>query len=74
MRLPEISRLQVDLLLEVLETLDGRIKRLDQRVRRTVTQDATAERRQTVPGIGPFGALLLLAEFGRQDDAWGGGE
>lgn len=66
-RLPEISRLQVDLLLEVLDTLDVRIKRLDQRVRRTVTQDATAERLQTVPGIGPFGALLLLAEIARID-------
>jgi hypothetical protein len=29
-----------------------------------VTQDAVAERLQTVPGIGPFGALLLLAEIG----------
>jgi transposase len=65
--LPEIRRLQVDLLLEVLDTLDARIRKLDQRVRRTVTQDATAERLQTVPGIGPFGALLLLAEIGRID-------
>jgi transposase len=66
-RLPEIPRLQVDLLLEVLDVLDARIHRLDQRVRRTVAQDAVAERLQTVPGIGPFGALLLLAEIGRID-------
>jgi transposase len=66
-RLPEISRLQVDLLLEMLDALDVRIRRLDQRVQRTVKQDATAERLQTVPGIGPFGALLLLAEIGRID-------
>jgi transposase len=66
-QLPEISRLQVDLLLEVLDVLDVRIRRLDQRIRRTVAQDAVAERLQTVPGIGPFGALLLLAEIGRID-------
>jgi transposase len=66
-RLPEISRLQVDLLVEMLDALDVRIRRLDQRVQRTVKQDAIAERLQTVPGIGPFGALLLLAEIGRID-------
>jgi transposase len=55
------------LLLEVLDTLGARIRKLDQRVRRTVTQDDAAERLQTVPGIGPFGALLLLAEIGRID-------
>jgi transposase len=63
--LPEISRLQVDLLLELVDALNVRIKRLDQRIRKTVAQDAAAERLQTVPGIGPFGALLLLAEIGR---------
>ena len=66
-RLPEIPRLQVDLLLEVPDVIDARIHRLDQRVRRTVAQDAVAERLHTVPGIGPFGALLLLAEIGRID-------
>ena len=67
-RLPEISRLQVDVLLELLDTLDApRIRRLDQRICRTVAQDVAAERLQTVPGIGPFGALLLLAEIGRID-------
>jgi transposase len=65
--LPEISRLQVDLLLELVDALDERNKRLDQRVRTTVAQAAAAERLQTVPGIGPFGALLLLAEIGRID-------
>ena len=34
---------------------------------RRVRQDAGAERLQTVPGIGPFGALLLVAEIGRID-------
>lgn len=65
--LPEITRVQVDLLLEVLEVLDARIRRLDRRMRRTVVQDAVAKRLQTVPGIGPFSALFLLAEIGRID-------
>ena len=58
--LPEITRVQVDLLLELVDAVDARVKRLDQRIRKTVAQDAAAERLQTVPGIGPFGALLLL--------------
>lgn len=65
--LPEITRVQVDLLLELIDAVDVRVKRLDQRIRKTVTRDAAAERLQTVPGIGPFGALLLLAEIGRID-------
>ena len=65
--LPEITRVQVDLLLELVDALDVRIKRLDQRIRKTVAQDATAARLQTVPGIGPFGAPWLPAEIGRID-------
>ncbi len=65
--LPEITRIQVDLLLELIDAVDVRVKRLDQRIRKSVAQDAAADRLQTVPGIGPFGALLLLAEIGRID-------
>ena len=65
--LPEITRPQVDLLLELIDAVDVRVKRLDQRIRKNGTRDAAAERLQTVPGIGPFGALLLLAEIGRID-------
>jgi transposase len=53
--------------LEVLDVIDARSRRLDRRIRRTVVQDAVAERLQTGPGIGPFGALLLLVEIGRID-------
>ena len=65
--LPEITRVQVDLLLELIDAVDVRVKRLDQRIRKSVARDPAAERLQTVPGIGPFGALLLLAEIGRID-------
>jgi transposase len=62
--LSPMGRLQVDLLLELVDTLDERIGRLDDRVKRLVKDDPVAERLQTWPGIGPFGAALLLAEIG----------
>jgi transposase len=58
------ARVQVDLLLELVDTLDVRIRHLDDRVKRLVHGDPVAERLQTWPGIGTFGAALLLAEIG----------
>jgi transposase len=62
--LSPMGRLQVDLLLEVVDALDERIGRLDDRVKRLVKEDPVAQRLQTWPGIGTFGAALLLAEIG----------
>lgn len=62
--LSEMGRIQVDLLLELVDQLDLRIKRLDRRVLRLVQDDPVAQLLQTWPGIGPFGAALLLAELG----------
>jgi len=62
--LSEMGRIQVDLLLELVEQLDQRIKRLDRRVQQLVKGNPVAEQLQTWPGIGPFGAALLLAELG----------
>ena len=62
--LSPMGRLQVDLLLELVDGLDDRIRRLDDRVKRLVHADPVAQRLQTWPGIGPFGAALLLAEIG----------
>ena len=58
------ARLQVDLLLEVLDALDVRIHGLDDRVKRLAQGDPVAQRLQTWPGIGTFGAAMLLAEIG----------
>jgi transposase len=52
-RLHEISRLQVDLLLEMLDALDARIRRLDQRVRRTVTRARRRHGCKRCPGSAP---------------------
>lgn len=62
--LSEMGRLQVDLLLELVDQLDLRIKRLDRCVLQLVEGDPVAQLLQTWPGIGPFGAALLLAELG----------
>jgi transposase len=62
--LSEMARVQVDLLLELVDQLDLRVKRLDQRVQRLVKEDPQAALLQTWPGIGTFGAALLLAEIG----------
>lgn len=62
--LSPMGRIQVDLLLELVDLLDVRVKRLDQRVQRLVRADPHAQVLQTWPGIGPFGAALLLAEIG----------
>ena len=62
--LPPAVRLQVDLLLEVIDSLNVRIKRLDREVAKTARHDPQAELLQTVPGIGVFGAMLILAELG----------
>jgi transposase len=44
--------------------LTTQIQALDRHIKTTVRRDATARRLQTIPGIGPFGALLLQAEIG----------
>lgn len=62
--LSPMGRLQVDLLLELVDELGVRIQRLDDRVKRLVQDDPVAQRLQTWPGIGTFGAALLLAEIG----------
>lgn len=48
----------------LVDSLDDHIRRVHERVKRLVKQDPVAERLQTWPGIGPFGAALLLAEIG----------
>lgn len=74
MPLPEIPRLQLDLLLELIDAADVRVQWLDQRIRKMVARDAGADRLQTVPGIGPFGPLSsaprVRLEASRTAVAW----
>lgn len=62
--LSPIVRRQVDLLIENLDLLTTQVAGLDRHVRTHVTSDAVARQLQTIPGVGPFGALLLQAEIG----------
>ncbi|NIM52719.1 MAG: IS110 family transposase, partial [Gemmatimonadales bacterium] len=62
--LPEGTRLQVELLLELVDELDERVKRLDGRIRERVEVTPEAQLLMTVPGIGPFNGLLIAAEIG----------
>jgi transposase len=62
--LPPVVRAQVTLLLANHALLTTQIQVLDRHIKTTVRRDATARRLQTIPGIGPFGALLLQAEIG----------
>jgi len=62
--LPPVVRRSVDLLLANLDVLTTQIGALDKYLQRHVRQDAVAQRLQTIPGVGAFGALLLQAEIG----------
>lgn len=62
--LSEAARLQVDLLLGLVDYLDAQIAQLDPRVKRLVAGHPIAQQLQTWPGIGAFGAALFLAEIG----------
>jgi transposase len=62
--LPPVVRGQVTLVLANHGRLTTQIQALDRHRKTTVRRDATARRLQTMPGVGPFGALLLQAEIG----------
>lgn len=57
-------RAPVDGLLRLVDALTLEIQMLDQQVKRAARGNAVATQRQTLPGVGPFGALMLEAEIG----------
>lgn len=65
--LPPAVRTQVDRLLRLLDPLDAELRALDREVRRLAATDPIAQQLASIPGIGPFGALLLEAEIGHVD-------
>jgi len=50
--------------LALLHLLDAQIRRLDQELVRCWGDDPRVQRLQTIPGIGPFVAILLVLELG----------
>ena len=56
-------RQQVDVLRRLVDTLTQEIHAHDQLVKRAARGNAIATQLQTLPGVGPFGALMLEAEI-----------
>lgn len=64
LKLPEETRFQVDLLLEMLDELNLRIRRLSKRIEQKVELTPEARLLKTIPGIGDKTALLIWSEIG----------
>jgi transposase len=62
--LPELDRWEVEGQLARLDLLQQQIRELDREIRQRVKGDAVAQALEEIPGIGPFIALLLVAEIG----------
>jgi transposase len=62
--LPPAVRRQVDTVLALVDHLDAQVAHYDREVRRLARVTPQARLLETIPGIGPFGAALLLAEIG----------
>jgi transposase len=59
--LPEAARLTLDILVESLRLLEGKIALLDAEIARRAREDEDVRRLQTIPGIGPITATALIA-------------
>ncbi|MGQ0647236.1 MAG: IS110 family transposase [Gemmatimonadaceae bacterium] len=62
--LPRVVRQHIALLLANIDQLTTQIRALDRDLTRRVAPDAVTRRLQTIPGVGPLGALILQAEIG----------
>lgn len=60
----EETRFQVDLLLEMLDQLELRIRRISKRIEQRVEVTREARLLKTVPGIGDKTGLLIRSEIG----------
>jgi transposase len=63
-KLKELDRWEVDDQLQRLDLLDSQRQALDREIRERGKADPVAQALQGLPGIGPFIALLLVAEIG----------
>lgn len=62
--LAKMDRWEVDDQLARLDLLEAQIGKLDQEIRRRSRANRVAKALEEIPGIGPFIALLLVAEIG----------
>lgn len=59
--LPEAAWLTLRILVETLQSLDGRVAQLDIEIARRAKEDEVARRLTTIPGVGPVTATALAA-------------
>jgi transposase len=64
LELPAVSREVIDDDLAVIDALQQRIDRLDGEVRQRAKSDPRVKVLTRLPGVGPFTALMILAEIG----------
>ena len=64
LELAAMDRWEVDDYLLRLDVLKGQIGELDREIRQRGRENRVAQALETIPGIGPFIALLLVAEVG----------
>jgi transposase len=62
--LPATDRWEVDGQLARLDLLHGQLEELDREIRKRSKASPVAQALEQIPGIGPFLALLLMAEIG----------
>jgi transposase len=62
--LPAVSRELVEDDLDLIDALQGRIDRLDGEIRQRARSDPRVKVLTQLPGVGPFTALVILAEVG----------
>jgi transposase len=80
LELPAVSREVVDDGLALIDAVDARIDRLDWEIHRRARSDPRVKVLTQLPGVGPFTALVILAETGdisrfgsaRQLASWAG--
>ena len=64
LELPTVPRRAIDGFLTVLDAIDVQVRLIESEIRRRVRASPDARRLWTIPGVGRFGALLILAEIG----------
>lgn len=62
--LPEIDRLEVEVLLKQWELLDEQLKRVDEQIRQRQSQVPAAATIASIPGISAFGSLTISSRLG----------
>lgn len=64
MQLPDVFDFQKQQLLDQLEYYNRLVYRIDQKIRHTLKEYPEVKRLMEIPGVGPLGAGMLIAEIG----------